>query len=749
MRQTIGPYRVIQKLGEGGMGVVYAARDSRLDRDVAIKLVHENAADQHARERLRREARAAAGLNHPNICQLYDVGEESGDPYIVMELLSGESLAQRMKRGAMPVSEAVPIVLAVLNALQALHRRQIIHRDLKPSNVFLTADGVKLLDFGLARVIQTAPGGDGTTMIAEEQLTKTGAVVGTPHYMSPEQVLGRPLDARSDLFSTGSVLFQMIAGRTPFESDAVMSILHAIAYDQVPVLTGSHAIAAVDRIIHRAMSKRVDDRYESAAAMAEALREVLQFPESGGSAVARPMTRLVVLPFRMLRADPEIDFLSLSLADAITSSLSGLESLVVRSTIAAARYAGESLDLKTIAREAEVDVVLSGTLLRGGEHLRVNTQLIEVPGGAVLWSQSSQVTLRDIFQVEDELTRRIVEALALPLTEREHRLLNRDVPANARAYEYYLRGARQRHAPEEWMVARDLYQRAVEEDPQYAPAWARLARAHFLVGKYTAESGDHLNLAERAVRRALDLNPELPSAQHVDSLLELERGRSVSALERLLTSAARLSSDPELFAALVHVTRYCGLLDASLAAHERARRLDPQVRTSVTHTHFMLGDYDRALAAVDRDIGYIDCLIPLMLGRDDEALEQLRQRESGTGDRRLLLWLAHLRATIEGRAADALPLLRELLGTLVDPEARFYCARCLVRNGAHDEALEVLAGVVARGYCCYPAFTNDPWLDPLRASARFKAIVADARRGSEQAHERFVKLGGERLLGVR
>jgi TolB-like protein len=308
---------------------------------------------------------------------------------------------------------------------------------------------------------------------------------------------------------------------------------------------------------------------------------------SGGAAVA--ITRLIVLPFRMLRPAADMEFLTFSLPEAITNSLSGLESLVVRSSIVAARFADAPIDPKKIAADADVDVVLSGTLLQAGEQLRVSTQLTEVPAGTLRWSQTSQVPIGDLFQVQDELTHRIVDSLALPLTSREHGILRRDVPSSAKAYEFFLRGNQLSYDAKQWMVARDLYLRCVEEDPRYAPAWARLGRIHHVIEKYLdTGSGEKFARAEVAFKRALEINPELPLAHKLYAQLEVDLGRALDAMARLLQRAR--TADSDRFAGLVSACRYCGLLDASVAADKRARQLEPRVRTSIVHTWFLLGD---------------------------------------------------------------------------------------------------------------------------------------------------------------
>jgi serine/threonine protein kinase len=744
MRDRIGPYRVLRKLGEGGMGEVYAAHDDRLDRSVAVKLIRQDAEDEQARKRFWREARAAAGLSHPNVCQLHEIGEADGALFIVMELLEGESLADCINRGPLPVSEAVEIGLSVLAALEALHARELVHRDLKPANVFLTRHGVKLLDFGLARAASGTGRPEGRT---ESQVTQVGGVRGTPRYMAPEQLEGGPTDARADLFSLAALLFEMLSGRPAFGGATPMAVYHATLYEQPPALGGSPAIAAVDRVVRRGLAKSPHQRFPSAAAMAEELRAALLAERSGHSARATPITRLMVLPFRVLRPDADTDFLAFSLPDAITSSLSGLDSLVVRSSLVASRFASESPDLGRLAAEADVDVVLTGTLLRAGDQLRVGAQLVEAPGGAVVWSQTSQVPLRDVFQLQDDLVQRIVASLSLPLTAREHRLLKYDVPASPTAYEFFLRANDLGQRSDNWALARDFYLRCLHEDPSYAPAWARLARIHRLLGKYGEQGSSSLEAAEAAFRRALELNPELSVAHNQYAHLEADLGAARQAMVRLLTRARGGQSDPELFAGLVHVCRYCGLLEASVAADEQARRLEPHIRTSVTHTFFARGDFERCLETSAGDIGYVDALALVSLGRGAEALRALR--EKGGSPHPLIEGLrTALCASIEGERERSLDRIERTLALRFrDPEALYYVVRHLAALGERERALAEFTQVVEQGFTCLPAFVRDPALDCLRGAPEFVATLQRAEAGYREALAAFVEAGGEQVLG--
>ena len=323
-----GRYRIMRKLGEGGMGEVYEAHDERLDHPVAIKRLRPAAGDGLERERLWREARTAASVNHPNICQLYEIDSDGDELFLAMELLDGEPLSARLARGPLPSGEAGQIALSVLSALGALHHKGIVHRDLKPSNIFLATHGVKLVDFGLARPFT------GDLEATQKNLTIPGIVMGTPRYMAPEQIEGGVTDARSDLFVLGSVLYEMVSGHPPFDGKSVFAVARAITQEEPPALGGSPSVVALDRVIHRALRKNPHDRYQTAAAFAQELRAALLQIDSVGITPVRPLTRLVVMPFRILRPDPALDFLAFSLADAVSSALSGLPSVVIRLTCA-------------------------------------------------------------------------------------------------------------------------------------------------------------------------------------------------------------------------------------------------------------------------------------------------------------------------------------------------------------------------------------------------------------------------------
>ena len=735
--ETIGRYRVTRRLGQGGMGVVYAAHDDRLDRDVAIKRIRDAAGDAALRERLLREARAAARINHPNICHVYELAEEGGELYLVMELLEGEALEQRLARERIPVGEALRIALGMLSALEALHARGIIHRDLKPSNVFLTPHGVKLLDFGLARPVAEQ-------FRSEVTLTQPGTLMGTPRYMSPEQWEGEVLSHASDLFAVGAILFEMLAGKPAFPGSTIIEVFRAVAIAEPPALTGGPEVMAADRVIQLAIAKRAADRYPDAATMAREIREALSLVDTGSSPQARAMTRLIVLPFRVLRPDPDIDFLAFSVPDAISSSLSGLESLVVRSTAAGQRFAAGATDLKTIAAEAGVDVVVTGTLLRAGDQVRVSTQMLEAPcGHAALLrhgagarsptSSSSRTTSPGRSWTRSRSRSR--PAIAARSASKQ--------PVSAKAYDLYLRanhvGASTSN-PARLTVARDLYRSASRRTPttrRRGRDWAGSTGCW----RSTARRGSAGSTRARGggvPPRARD-RPRPPAGAQLLHLLR-DRGDGPGArgdgapagAGRGAARPIRISSPGSWSPA---ASADCSRPRWPPTAGAAPRSGDPDERAI-----HLLGDgrlQPGGAARRGRHPGASGHGALWMLGREDEAIAGVREAlHHAPGS--LEHWIVESQlAAMEGRLDDCLRHEGAILDAgFHDPEGLLLHGRELAFVGPAG-ALELVHRVVHGGYHCPTALTRDPWLDSLRGDPAFVRVVRQAEAGRARAAEAY------------
>ena len=437
-----------------------------------------------------------------------------------------------------------------------------------------------------------------------------------------------------------------------------------------------------------------------------------------------------MLPFRILRSHESSDFLSVSLPDAITNSLAVVDSIVVRSTIVASKLASAEADLCAIAERAQVDSVLTGSILSDGENLRVTVQLVQVPDGEVLWPASSQVSTRDIFRLQDELVDRIVRSLELPLTAREERALKHDVPANAAGYEFYLRANQivtLGYNAKNMLLARDLYRQAVDADPRYAPAWAQLGRAYRYIGKFVSGKPENLVSAEDAFQKAFQLNADLPLLHSVYAAHECDLGRSLQAMKRLLNRARIHPSDPNLFSALVQSCRYCGLLEASVAAYLKAKHLDPLVRTSVAYSYLQLGDFQTAIDLCPAPTDFF-VMAPALeaLGRGTEALSLAKEFEQNQLEPFRHAFTIY-RALFEGDYSTAREAAAAGIVQLDDPEARFYSG-CLRAKLNHPEAaLELITLALDNNYYCYRALLSDRWLAPLRDDSRFDALVTRPR----------------------
>ena len=400
-------YRIERALGEGGMGRVYEAVDQQLGRRVAVKVIRSGLDDPAGRERFLREARSAAALSHPNACQLYEVDEHDGEPFLVMEFLDGEPLSARIARGRLSRNEAAEVILPLMDVLAAFHKAGLIHRDLKPSNVFLTQQGAKLLDFGLARHTQRSEA------VTAPALTVPGAVTGTLRYMSPEQITGDAVDARTDIFGLGVLLHEMLTGRMPFGAETNADWLNAVLTKDAQPL-GDPQLRALDPVVMRALRRKPEERYPTVEEMSAALKAALDpdrapappEPEREGS------LRVVVLPFRLLQSDPEITALQDGIPEAVTATLSSSEGLTLVSNRAAQEFA-DATDLITVGRTLNVDRLLSGSILRADEEVRVTVQLIDATDGSVRWSQTTQHVLGNVLTLQDDICKQILDGLSL------------------------------------------------------------------------------------------------------------------------------------------------------------------------------------------------------------------------------------------------------------------------------------------------------------------------------------------------
>ncbi|MFQ5927922.1 MAG: protein kinase, partial [Terriglobia bacterium] len=515
--KTLGHYRIIEKIGAGGMGEVYRARDERLERDVALKVLPAGAlADEAARKRFRKEALALSKLNHPNIETVYDFDTQDGVDFLVMEHIAGETLDAKVKQGALGEKEVARLGAQLAEGLAAAHAAGVVHRDLKPGNLRVTPDGrLKILDFGLAKLLR--PAVDPASAATAESLTETQAVAGTLPYMAPEQLRGETVDARTDLWAAGAVLYEMAAGRRPFEAKLATALTDDILHKPPPSpgRLNPDLSSRLEEITLRCLEKDPEHRYQSARDLLADFRRLSAPPAPAAPATLAAKPSVAVLPFQNLSADPENEYFSDGMTEEIISKLSRIQQLQVASRTSVARFKGTQKDIKEVGQELGVRYVLEGSVRKAGNRVRITAQLIDTSSGFHLWAEDFQGELKDVFAVQEETALKIAAALNLRLSPQEQRAVQRRTTDNPKAYDAYLRGrALAEHADnrEKLEAARRQFEQALEADSDYAPALAGLSLVESAYYRNLDRSEARRQLAEQLARRALALDPDLPEA---------------------------------------------------------------------------------------------------------------------------------------------------------------------------------------------------------------------------------------------
>jgi eukaryotic-like serine/threonine-protein kinase len=791
--QTFGSYQILTKVGKGGMGEVYRARDSRLGRDVALKIL----ADAYTQDpdrirRFRQEATAASALNHPGILTIHEAGDVDGCQFIATELVDGETVRQILnQRGRVPLNEALAIAVQVAAALAAAHKAGIVHRDIKPENVMVRPDGyVKVLDFGIAKLTERPDDGPDTALTTRTlSQTLDGVIVGTVPYMSPEQARGATVDARSDMWSLGCLLYEMLAGRSPFAGPTTSDVLVGILDKEPAPLTAPPANipAECDWIITKTLRKNADERYQKTEELLSDVRRLQDKlaleshqqralpppprlsrpsfrigaallaamlvagvigavwywrprPASSSTTTARS---LAVLPLKSLDAGD--NYLGLGIADAVIRRTSQTGGMIVRPTSAIQRYMAEDVDALTAARQLSTDVVLEGSVQRAGDRLRVSVNLLRVSDGASLWADNFDLRMTDIFEIQDRVAQEVASHLHLRIDPAQQARLGRRPTTNPQAYEYYLKGLQRLDQRMSFSVAEkagaiDFFNRAIAADPDFALAHAQLALAYAVGAVFRQQGAPETDERARAeIARAQALDPDLPEiALARASLLKSRFGgfRGDEAV-RVLLAAQRIDANVG-HADLTYNYAHLGLADLAERAAERALEIDP---TSDYAKRQLIGSYDMSAQWDKRRAAQLrffpsepmDAWSLLTVGRLDDARGEVERGLASDGFNQFTLArVKSLLDALQGDIRSAKAAIPSMLSRhpVKDPYYHHtaYFVACIYAaeaNGA--EAVKWLREAVASGFLAYPLFERDALLDKIRKAPEFVHFMTELK----------------------
>jgi len=819
---TVSHYRILETLGRGGQATAFKAEDLRLNRPVVIKALRpELAASETARRRFEREACLCSALDNPHIQGVYDVGETDGLYYIVLQYIEGPTLKQLLAGRPLEPLSALSIAIQIADALSVAHACGIAHRDLKPANVIVTADGqAKVLDFGLAKMLAAevvAEEGSPARSPTDEPLTEVGVPYGSMGYSSPEQAAGDPADHRTDVFSLGVILYEMLTGQAPFRGRHAVEVLSAVINTAPRPLRelNPKVPAALQPVLDRALAKAPKDRYQTMAALRDELKAVMRRlsretglvpteasatllppqraratwllsstlgrvlgrlrppgvlgrgvrsgPSGATPTPSRPAswgsedrTTLAVLPFRNLTGDKDAAFYEFSLADGVITELAHLKSLVVRPSAYVAPYVGQNVDPRQVGEELAAELVLTGGFIKGPDRLRVTVQLLNTSTGEIVWSDKIDVADENLLTIQDAIAEQLIESLKLRLTPEEQRRIEIPMTRSTEAYEFYLRGRdllykyiQQSHDEADLEATIKMMHEAIGLDPEFARAHATLGGCYVLHAQGWGGAENYM-LAERSLKRALELDPTIVNAHLQMVYVDLHHGDKQHAretIERLLREAPE---DPSVLFVAGMLYRLDGLYERALEMYDRLLELNPKDVVIVSfnkariYTHE--GRFAEAIAELERGRA-VEPEHPLVktflavalfnqgLVEEAQALieDVLRQNPHFDGVQPLLAWCLSARGEHERARALITDRVREV--ATADHDIAFWLASFYGMEGMKNEAIEWVRLAIWLGNENYPLFAQSRKLDSLRDDPRFAEMMDDLKRRYESRRD--------------
>lgn len=735
MAQRISHYRLLERIGEGGMGLVYKAEDLNLRRVVALKFLRAEAfEDEGQRERFIREAQTTASLDHPNICTIFEIGEEEGQPFIAMAYINGVSLREKIQSGALDVHEIIRICAQAADGLEAAHRCNIFHCDINTSNLMITNEGlVKIMDFGLAEIV------------GKGDLAKVGKTYGTMGFMAPEQVRGDAVDQRTDVWALGVCMYQMLSGSLPFIGEYEPAVFYSILNeDPKPVSTLRPDVPpALAAIVEKALSKNRGDRFQYASHLSEELKSLLKQIEMGSlpdHPDSNDKPAIAVLPFANMSTDPEQEFFCDGIAEDIINGLTQLEGLRVVARTSAFAFKARSEDVRQIGRDLNIDVILEGSVRKWGDKLRITAQLVNVEDGYHLWSERFDRQLEDVFAIQDEISQAIVKMLKVQLIGSEEKEIVRHHTENVDAYTNYLKGRFYWNKRNEagLRTGIEYFQRAIDNDPKYGIAYAGLADSYNLLGFYCAEAPrDVFPQAKKAAERALEMDADM--AESYASLgftymfFDWDWRGAERAFKRSIELSPRYPTAHHWYAEYLVLV---GRPDEGVEQSKRALASDPLsliINTLLGWVPYFHRDYVEAVRQYEKTLQMDSRFVPahfflglayLRLSRYDEAITHI-QRSSALFGRSGLFDAARAYAlACAGRRGQA----EESLEGTVELATRVYVPACFIaatymRLGRPEDAFLWLDRAFEEHDIWLGFLKVDPAWDDVRQDPRFISLL--------------------------
>ncbi len=752
--QIIAHYHILGELGRGGMGVVYRAEDTRLKRSVALKaLPHAFAADPERLARFEREARILASLNHPNVATIHGLEEVDGSRFIVLEMVEGETLEQRLARRTLPIPEALDFCRQVAEGMESAHAKGIIHRDLKPGNVMVSPEGrIKLLDFGLAKAFHDRPTVAESPTVSEA--TRPGLMLGTAAYMSPEQAKGKPVDKRTDIWAFGCLLYECVTGKRAFQGDSVAETIAAILRSEPDwTLLPAATPPGVRDLLLRCLEKDPDERLHDIADARIELKKSLAHPATkvAHEETADEQPILVVLPFDDKSPAGDSAVLADGISDKVRGDLSHLETLKVFSKTTAEAFKEARTRMPVLAKEYKVRYVVSGSLLRTGHDLRIRAQLIDARNDTIQWDEEFPGTTENIFDTQDKVSLKIVQGLKLKLTPaEEQQLALRPIP-NYQAYDCYLRARNllARNTLDATNEALQLLRAGLDLTGDNALLYAGLGSVYWTYAWIGTQQDTAIAQAEEYAKRALNLNPETGQAHTVRGAIEIFRGNQRLAAQYFKQALAIDRDDFDALVCLVVIYNISGKPDKSKAVAKRIREinpLDPDSLLALAGAYWAEGQFARSAEFVSsalklRDVPYSRFALAYMLvgaGRYEEARDVLRPIEASSGQDTFVTLCRLLSLALHEEKEKVPGLMSPSFIKTVqrDPASSIWVADSYGMLREWDKALDWLEVAVKHGFINYPYLTQyDPFLVGLRSNLGFQRLMDGTKVEWEQFEE--------------